>query len=213
MAKKAKKKIKVFAEFKAFITRGNILDMAVGVIIGGAFSAIVTAFVNILMSVCTWGIPGGISSLVTVLPPALGNASQSIVLNGYNNNNPIQYFSAAKLEEITLAMQSVGAELDIGQFKLYGDLYVYHGAAIINWGALINAIISFLIIAITLFVIVKISASITNAKKAFEEKVKEEYYQKHPEERPVPPEPGKPAPTTNELLEAILKEIKTQKAE
>ena len=35
-----------FAEFKAFISRGNILDLAVGVIIGGAFSAIVTAFTN-----------------------------------------------------------------------------------------------------------------------------------------------------------------------
>lgn len=37
---------KFFSDFKAFITRGNILDMAVGVIIGGAFSAIVTALTN-----------------------------------------------------------------------------------------------------------------------------------------------------------------------
>ena len=35
-----------FAEFKAFITRGNVLDMAVGIIIGGAFTAIITALVN-----------------------------------------------------------------------------------------------------------------------------------------------------------------------
>ena len=40
------KKKGFFAEFKAFISRGNILDLAVGVIIGGAFSAIVTAFTN-----------------------------------------------------------------------------------------------------------------------------------------------------------------------
>ena len=32
-----------FAEFKKFITRGNVLDMAVGVIVGGAFTAIVTS--------------------------------------------------------------------------------------------------------------------------------------------------------------------------
>jgi large conductance mechanosensitive channel len=38
---------KFFGEFKTFIARGNILDMAVGVVIGGAFSAIVTALVNI----------------------------------------------------------------------------------------------------------------------------------------------------------------------
>ena len=43
---------KFFADFKAFITRGNILDMAVGVIIGGAFSAVVTSFTNkILMPI------------------------------------------------------------------------------------------------------------------------------------------------------------------
>lgn len=37
---------KFFSDFKAFISRGNILDMAVGVIVGGAFNAIVTAFTN-----------------------------------------------------------------------------------------------------------------------------------------------------------------------
>ena len=39
--------MKAFAEeFKKFITRGNVMDMAVGIIIGGAFTAIVTSFVN-----------------------------------------------------------------------------------------------------------------------------------------------------------------------
>ena len=37
---------KFFAEFKKFISRGNVVDMAVGVIIGSAFSAIVTALTN-----------------------------------------------------------------------------------------------------------------------------------------------------------------------
>ena len=37
---------KFFAEFKKFITRGNVIDMAVGVIIGGAFGKIVTSLVN-----------------------------------------------------------------------------------------------------------------------------------------------------------------------
>ena len=35
-----------FGEFKAFLTRGNVLDMAVGIIIGSAFTAIVTSLVN-----------------------------------------------------------------------------------------------------------------------------------------------------------------------
>lgn len=46
---------KFFKEFKAFIARGNVMDMAVGVIIGGAFSAIVTALTNhILMPIINW---------------------------------------------------------------------------------------------------------------------------------------------------------------
>ncbi len=46
MARKPKKESGIFYEFKKFITRGNIIDLAVGVIIGGAFSAIVTALTN-----------------------------------------------------------------------------------------------------------------------------------------------------------------------
>ena len=38
---------KFFNEFKTFITRGNVLDMAVGVIVGGAFTAIVNALPTI----------------------------------------------------------------------------------------------------------------------------------------------------------------------
>ena len=46
---------KFFGEFKKFITRGNVLDMAVGVIIGSAFTAIVTALTsNILQPFINW---------------------------------------------------------------------------------------------------------------------------------------------------------------
>ena len=37
---------KFFEDFKKFITRGNVIDMAVGVIVGGAFTAIVTSLTN-----------------------------------------------------------------------------------------------------------------------------------------------------------------------
>ena len=44
-----------FGEFKEFITRGNVLDLAVGVIIGGAFTAIVTALTSgILQPIINW---------------------------------------------------------------------------------------------------------------------------------------------------------------
>ncbi|KAI9201890.1 large conductance mechanosensitive channel protein [Polychytrium aggregatum] len=39
-----------FEDFKKFISRGNVVDLAVGVVVGGAFSAIVTSFVNDLIS-------------------------------------------------------------------------------------------------------------------------------------------------------------------
>ena len=46
---------KFFDEFKTFITRGNVLDMSVGVIVGGAFTAIVTALTdNILRPLINW---------------------------------------------------------------------------------------------------------------------------------------------------------------
>ncbi len=48
-------------EFKEFISRGNVMDMAVGIIIGGAFTAIVTALVdNIIMPIIS-AIFGGVS--------------------------------------------------------------------------------------------------------------------------------------------------------
>ena len=62
---------KFFKEFKEFITRGNVLDMAVGVIIGGAFTAIVTALTNqILQPLINWLLAGtgaGLESAVTML--------------------------------------------------------------------------------------------------------------------------------------------------
>lgn len=53
--KKNKKVSSFFGEFKKFITRGNVVDLAVGVIIGGAFTAIVTALTsNILQPLINW---------------------------------------------------------------------------------------------------------------------------------------------------------------
>ena len=65
--------VSFFTDFKKFITKGNVLDMAVGVVIGAAFNAIVTGLVkNIitpLMEKCTGGIK--IEEWKTVLTPAV----------------------------------------------------------------------------------------------------------------------------------------------
>ena len=49
---------KFFTEFKAFVLRGNVMDMAVGVIIGGAFSGIVTALTTDIINPLINGIGG-----------------------------------------------------------------------------------------------------------------------------------------------------------
>lgn len=81
MAEKKEKK-GFFKEFGEFISRGNVLDMAVGVIIGGAFTAIVTALTNsILKPIINWilalcigtdGLEGALTFLKRVDDPATG---------------------------------------------------------------------------------------------------------------------------------------------
>ena len=79
-----------FREFKKFISRGNILDLAIGVIIGGAFSAIVTAFTNqIIRPLINWVLSamvgGGLDQVYTYLRKVfvldeLGNPTTTIDL-------------------------------------------------------------------------------------------------------------------------------------
>jgi len=195
--KKAKKQHHLWADFKAFISRGNVLDLAVGVVIGGAFSAIVTSVVNILLSVCMWGVPGGIGGLVTVLPAL--NAAQSAP-QGYQNVYSVSDFLA----------QGFSAT-EAGMYVQHGPSYYYKGMALIDWGALINAAISFVIIALVLFAIVKIVAYFDRLKKETEAKLREEYYKKHPEARPVVADPEAPAPTELDVLAEIRDLLKEKK--
>ena len=179
MSKKNKEKKGFLTEFKEFITRGNVIDMAVGVIIGGAFSAIVNAIVNkVFMPLIAMFTGGGLQGFVTVLNPekALATAESA---------NVVTY---------------------------WGVKYDADVVNVINWGDVINAIINFLIIAIILFIIIK-AVAYAHAKKEELDALKlEAYYQKHPEERPVPPEPGVPEPTTNELLTQIRDLLKAKEA-
>ncbi len=81
MAGKSDKKKGFIAEFKKFITRGNVLDMAVGVIVGGAFTSIVTSLNKDILTPIL-GIFGGTDfSYLTV---TLGSGENAPVLN-YGN--------------------------------------------------------------------------------------------------------------------------------
>ena len=222
MAKKEKKAKKagkgIFQEFKEFINKGNAFMLAVGVVIGGAFGAIVTAFVNILLSVATWAVPGGLKGLVTVLP-ALNDAQK-----GFDGVG--QSFAKADFDAMALKVgQAAGIE-DEGQALLYGadklnanytvhgGKFFFNGSAIIDWGALLTAFISFVIIAVVLFIIVKAISTAAAKKAELEAKQKEAYYEKHPEERPVVPEPGAPEPTELDVLKEIRDAlVKKEKAE
>jgi large conductance mechanosensitive channel len=75
MAKKENAITRFFGEFKTFITRGNVLDMSVGVIVGGAFTGIVNGLSNFLLKpfinwLLSLVLPGeGLSAIVTPLTP------------------------------------------------------------------------------------------------------------------------------------------------
>ena len=142
---------KFMEEFKAFIARGNVIDMAIGVIIAGAFSAITTALVG------------------NVITPLLAFAFNSPNTDALN---------------ITLraADEAAGTE-----------------AIVLGLGTLVGAIINFIVIALVIFAIVK---AMNKARELAEAKKKKE-------EEEAPAE--EPKPTTEELLTAILEELKKEK--
>ena len=149
--------MKKFAqEFKAFIMRGNVLDMAVGVIIATAFGKITTALV---------------SNVITPLIAFIFNSPNTDALN------------------ITLR----AAELDEA-----GE--VVKEAIVLGFGTFVGAIIDFIIIALIIFLIVK---AFNKAHEAAEARKKKE------EEEAAPEEPA--GPTSEELLQQILDELKAKK--
>ena len=139
-------------EFKEFISRGNVMDMAIGVIIGGAFGAITSSLV---------------ANVITPLLAALFNSPNPDALN------------------ITLraADEAAGTE-----------------AIVLGLGTFLGTIINFLVIALALFSVIKA----INKAKALAESMK-----KKEEEEAAAEEPAKP--TSEELLTAILEEIKAKK--
>jgi large conductance mechanosensitive channel len=118
-----------FKDFKKFITRGNVLDMAVGVIVGGAFTAIINGLSNnILKPIINW-----------ILALVLGKDSLSEVFT---------FLKRVDVQQDVLdeAGNKIGTQMvpDLAE-----SIYI-------DWGAFINAVINFLLIAFTLFVIVRI---------------------------------------------------------
>ena len=149
---------KFFEEFKTFITKGNVMDMAVGVIIGGAFGAITTALVG------------------KVITPLLA-----------------WLFNSPSTDALNIVLRP--AELDAA-----GE--VAKDAIVLGLGDFVGAIVNFLVIALVLFSVIKAF----NKARDLAEKAK-----KKEEEAAAEAEPEEPKPTTEELLGAILEEIKAKK--
>ena len=121
---------KIAAEFKKFIMRGNIVDMAVGVIVGSSFTAIVNALSN------------------NILKPLI-NYLLALV------------FGADSLSEVYTFLKK---EVVDGVVVLEESIYI-------DWGAFINAVINFFLIALVLFSIVKIVNVIRDGKKKLVEEL------------------------------------------
>jgi len=128
-------------EFKEFAIKGNMVDLAVAVVIGGAFGKIVTSFVN------------------DIIMPPIG-----LLLGGVD-------FSQLKI----LLKEAVGEV----------------PAVTLNYGAWINTVIDFLIVALVIFLVIKALNSL----------------KKREAEVPAPP----PAPTNEEVLLTEIRDLLAKK--
>jgi large conductance mechanosensitive channel len=136
-------------EFKKFAMRGNVVDLAVGFILGGAFSTIVSSLVN------------------DILMPPIG-----LVLGGVDFSELYLALDGEDYASLTAAREA--------------------GAATINYGLFINAVISFIIVAFALFLLIK-------GMNKMEDKKKDDV----PEQPPA-------KPRNEELLEEIRDLLKRQ---
>ena len=105
----------MFKEFKEFIMRGNVIDLAIGIIIGAAFGKIVTSLVNDL-----------------IMPPI------GLILGKVDFTN---------LYAILAGSVPAGTSLE--------EARKIAGVVTLNYGAFINTVIDFVIVAFVIFLLVK----------------------------------------------------------
>ena len=114
-------------EFKSFAMRGNVVDMAVGIIIGGAFGKIISSFVS------------------DVLMPPIG-----LLMGNVDFSQLYVNLTDTSYETLALAKEA--------------------GAATINYGAFLNTMLDFIIIAFAIFMAIR---AMNKMKKQEEEKPEE----------------------------------------
>lgn len=102
---KIKDKAKGFVgEFKEFVSRGNVVDMAVGVVVGTAFTAIVNSLVkDVIMPFVGWLIGGmDFSAYRIILKAAEGDNPETAILYGNFINQVINFFILAFVVFVTV---------------------------------------------------------------------------------------------------------------
>ena len=151
----------MWQEFKKFAFKGNVMDMAIGVIIGGAFGSIVNSLVN------------------DIIMPFFGF--------------------------LTAGMDFKSLKWVLSPAEVAADGTVVKAEAAIMYGSFIQNIVNFLIIAASIFFMVRL---VTTASEKAAELVKKENGKA--EEAPAPEEPK--APTEAELLLQI-RDLLAEKAE
>ena len=136
---------KFIQEFKEFALKGNVMDMAVGIIIGGAFGKIVTSLVNDI-----------------IMPP-------------------IGLITGSSFDDAKVVLREAQTDAASGE--------VLKEAITLNWGSFVQATVDFFIIALCIFLLIKLTNSLR--KKQAEQ-----------------PEAPAPTPEDIELLREIRDELK-----
>lgn len=202
MSKKKIPGLGLLKEFKDFITRGNVVDLAVGMIIGAAFTAIVTALVTNIFQPLINSIPigDGVSGLITML---VGKNADGVVVYNYGWVAGVQ-------------------EIDLTQ-----SIYINWGAfimAIINF-LLVAAVLFGIIKVINMLkktsegaknfgkynVLTKDEVKALKKDGKSKAEIKAIDDAKAEEAANAPAEPA--APTTDDLLKEIIELLKDKKAE
>ena len=139
-------------EFKAFALKGNVMDMAVGVIIGGAFGKIVTSLVNDVIMPPIGLVVGGVdfSELKAILKPEVLNDAGEVVT----------------------------------------------AAVTWNYGAFIQQVVDFAILALCVFMMIKVMNKLAKKKE---------------EEAPAPAPAPEPEPTKEEILLTEIRDLLKEK--
>ena len=135
---------KFFEEFKKFVTRGNVVDMAVGVIVGSSFTAIVNGLSNFIFKpIINWLLA---------------------LIFGKNSLSEIYTF----LTKVETTADILDADGNVIGTEIVPDLTQ---SIYIDWGSFINAVINFFLIAFVLFTLVKIINTIRESSAALENKI------------------------------------------